>query len=88
MTTSMIEPVGRFLAGALDLGDDEQSWVPQADGVWFKPLLLSATQGYYVNLLRVSRAGVLAPSSRRSRACLHLARPLAVSGTRVDSGAR
>jgi len=47
-----------FLPHGLAL-DDEAAWVPQADGVWFRPLILNVTQGYYVNLLRVRREGVL-----------------------------
>ena len=38
---------------------DERVWVPQAPDVWFRPLCLSASQGYWVNLLKVTRAGVL-----------------------------
>jgi 2,4'-dihydroxyacetophenone dioxygenase len=47
-------------AGVLDqwLADDKL-WVPQAEGVWMKPLMLNASQGYYLNLLRVRKAGVL-----------------------------
>jgi 2,4'-dihydroxyacetophenone dioxygenase len=41
------------------LPTDERVWVPQAPNVWFRPLCLSATQGYWVNLLKVTRAGVL-----------------------------
>jgi quercetin dioxygenase-like cupin family protein len=41
------------------LPDDERLWVPQAPNVWFRPLCLSASQGYWVNLLKVTRAGVL-----------------------------
>lgn len=41
------------------LPSDERIWVPQAPNVWFRPLCLSATQGYWVNLLKVTRAGVL-----------------------------
>lgn len=48
-----------FAPGALDLDADEQSWVPQAEGVWFRPLVLCVSQGYYVNLLRVRNSGVL-----------------------------
>jgi 2,4'-dihydroxyacetophenone dioxygenase len=44
---------------AMDLDGDEQAWVPQADGVSFKPLILCVSQGYYVNLLRVRKSGVL-----------------------------
>lgn len=38
---------------------DERLWVPQADNVWFRPLCLSRSQGYWVNLLRVRRSGIL-----------------------------
>ncbi|MBV8523440.1 MAG: 2,4'-dihydroxyacetophenone dioxygenase family protein [Acetobacteraceae bacterium] len=48
-----------FRAAALDLDADENAWVPQAEGVWFKPLILSVSQGYYINILRVRAAGVL-----------------------------
>jgi 2,4'-dihydroxyacetophenone dioxygenase len=39
--------------------DDERVWVPQAEGVWFRPLLLNTVNGGWCNLLRVRRAGVL-----------------------------
>lgn len=39
--------------------DDERVWVPQAPGVWFRPLLLNTVSGGWCNLLRVRRAGVL-----------------------------
>ena len=38
---------------------DERIWVPLEEAVWFRPLCLSASQGYWVNLLRVRRSGVL-----------------------------
>ena len=38
---------------------DERIWVPQAANVWFRPLCLSASRGYWMNLLRVRKAGVL-----------------------------
>jgi quercetin dioxygenase-like cupin family protein len=38
---------------------DERLWVPQAPGVDFRPLLLNVTQGYWVNILRVRRSGIL-----------------------------
>lgn len=41
------------------LAGDERRWVPQSDGVSFLPLCFGVTQGYYVNLLRVRRSGVL-----------------------------
>jgi hypothetical protein len=43
-----------------DVGDvPEERWVTQADNVAFLPLCLGVTQGYYVNLLRVRKSGVL-----------------------------
>lgn len=45
--------------GVLDLDGDEQLWVPQSPGVHFRPLVLSTSQGWFVNLLRVRRSGVL-----------------------------
>lgn len=48
-----------FVPGAIDLAADEHLWVPQAENVWFKPLVLNVSQGYYINLLRVKQAGVL-----------------------------
>lgn len=48
-----------FTPAALDLDAEGGLWVPQAPGVWFRPLLLNTSQGYYVNLLRVRKAGVL-----------------------------
>ena len=38
---------------------DERLWVPQLENVWFRPLCLSVSGGYWVNLLRVRRSGVL-----------------------------
>ncbi|WP_050461843.1 2,4'-dihydroxyacetophenone dioxygenase family protein [Herbaspirillum autotrophicum] len=39
--------------------DDERVWVPQAENVWFRPLCLNVSQGYWTNLLRVRKSGVL-----------------------------
>lgn len=38
---------------------DEKLWVPQASGVWFRPLVFSVSQGYFVNILRVRKSGIL-----------------------------
>ena len=38
---------------------DERLWVPQAPNVWFRPLCLNRSQGYWMNLLRVRKSGVL-----------------------------
>ncbi|MBL8672314.1 MAG: 2,4'-dihydroxyacetophenone dioxygenase family protein [Alphaproteobacteria bacterium] len=40
--------------------DDERVWVPQADRVWFRPLMLNTLQGSWTNLLKVKKAGVFA----------------------------
>jgi 2,4'-dihydroxyacetophenone dioxygenase len=50
-----IQPELAFAA----LPDDERVWVPQAAGVWFRPLLLNTVSGGWCNLLRVRRSGVL-----------------------------
>jgi len=39
--------------------EDERVWVPQAENVWFRPLMLNTLQGQWCNLLRVRRSGVL-----------------------------
>jgi quercetin dioxygenase-like cupin family protein len=49
--------------------EDERVWVPQAENVWFRPLCLSTRQGYWVNLLRVRKSGVL--SRHRHPAPVH-----------------
>lgn len=41
------------------LPDDDRIWVPQTDTVSFRPLCFNVSQGYYVNLLRVKKAGLL-----------------------------
>ncbi|MBC8038194.1 MAG: cupin domain-containing protein, partial [Rhizobiales bacterium] len=38
---------------------DERLWVPQQENVWVRPLCLSTSRGYWVNLLRVRKSGVL-----------------------------
>ena len=51
------------------LPDDERVWVPQAERVWFRPLLLNTVAGQWCNLLRVTKAGVL--SRHRHPAPVH-----------------
>ncbi len=51
------------------LPEDERVWVPQMENVWFRPLLLNTVQGYWVNLLRVRKSGVL--SRHRHLAPVH-----------------
>lgn len=48
---------------------DERVWVPQAENVWFRPLMLNTLNGSWCNLLRVRRAGVL--SRHRHPAPVH-----------------
>src|SRR4051794_34397172 len=38
---------------------DERIWVPQGENVWFRPLCLNRSQGYWMNLLKVRKSGVL-----------------------------
>jgi 2,4'-dihydroxyacetophenone dioxygenase len=49
--------------------EDERVWVPQMENVWFRPLCLNTLQGYWVNLLRVRKSGVL--SRHRHPAPVH-----------------
>lgn len=51
------------------LPEDERVWVPQMPNVWFRPLCLNTVQGYWVNLLRVKKSGVL--SRHRHPAPVH-----------------
>jgi 2,4'-dihydroxyacetophenone dioxygenase len=39
---------------------DERLWVPLAEGVSSRPLQFNVTHGYYVHLLRVTKAGMIA----------------------------
>ena len=48
---------------------DDNLWVPQTSTVWFKPLLLSPSNGYFVNLLRVRSQGIL--SRHRHAGAVH-----------------
>lgn len=36
---------------------DELPWVPQGEGVWFRPLRFDLTRGSWINLLRVTKQG-------------------------------
>lgn len=47
------------LGAMTDWLKDDEMWVPVTKTVSFKPLLLCTSGGYYVNLLRVQKAGVL-----------------------------
>ena len=52
-------PEDLVVLNALDIECDERLWVPQAKDVWFRPLLFSTSQGYFVNILRVRKSGIL-----------------------------
>ena len=39
--------------------EDERVWVPQANNVWFRPLMFNTVEGAWSNLLRIRRSGVL-----------------------------
>ena len=47
-------PISSGVASAA--GGRSDSLVRQAPNVWFRPLCLSVSQGYWVNLLKVTRA--------------------------------
>ncbi|RSL72933.1 hypothetical protein CEP53_000963 [Fusarium sp. AF-6] len=52
-------PDDLVIPGIFDIECDERLWVPQAPDVWFRPLLFSVSGGYFVNILRVRRSGIL-----------------------------
>ncbi|EWG46632.1 hypothetical protein FVEG_07046 [Fusarium verticillioides 7600] len=62
-------PDDLVIPGIFDIECDERLWVPQAPDVWFRPLLLSVSGGYFVNILRVRRSGIL--SRHRHAGCVH-----------------
>jgi 2,4'-dihydroxyacetophenone dioxygenase len=47
------------VAGDRLVNPDEIPWIPQAEGVWFRPLRISPDQGTWTNLLRVTRRGTV-----------------------------
>jgi quercetin dioxygenase-like cupin family protein len=44
---------------ATAIPEDEREWVPQAENVWFRPLMLNTVTGGWCNLLKVRKSGVL-----------------------------
>ena len=70
----MSDPLHSLTHAASDLvihamPEDERLWVPQAENVWFRPLMFDTAGGSWVNLLRVRRSGVL--SRHRHPAPVH-----------------
>lgn len=57
---------GRDLVVPQAVPQDDRVWVPQAENVFFRPLCLNTSQGYWVNVLKVQKSGVL---SRHRHAC-------------------
>jgi len=41
------------------LTNDEWEWVPQAENVWFRPICLNRSRGYWATLLKVRKSGIL-----------------------------
>lgn len=39
--------------------EDDRLWVKQAENVFFRPLCLNVSQGYWMNLLKVTKSGIL-----------------------------
>lgn len=39
--------------------DDDRVWVPQAEGVFFRPLFINTITGQWCNLLKVTRSGIV-----------------------------
>jgi quercetin dioxygenase-like cupin family protein len=53
-------PDDLVITNILDISKtDERLWVPQAKDVWFRPLMFNTSQGYFVNVLRVRKSGIL-----------------------------
>ena len=49
--------------------DDQRIWVPQAENVWFRPLMLNTVNGGWANLLKVTKSGLV--SRHRHPAPVH-----------------
>src|SRR4051812_16056110 len=78
-----------FIGNVLDLDGDERDWVPQSPDVSFKPIVLSVSQGYYVNILRVrSSGGPVPPPPQRPGARSDPARQVALPGARLGGDRR
>ena len=55
MPSTGIQP--EIVANAIP--QDDREWVPQAENVWFRPLMLNTVTGGWCNLLKVRKSGVL-----------------------------
>lgn len=52
-------PNDLVIPNVLSLDFDKRLWVSQAPDIWFRPLVFVVSQGYFVNLLRVRKSGIL-----------------------------
>lgn len=57
------------VTAALDLDGDPREWIPQAENVAYRPLIFNVSNGYFINLLKVKRNGVL--SRHRHTGAVH-----------------
>ena len=49
------------------LNGDPKLWAPLSEGITSRPIMLNVSAGYYVHLMRVTRAGLL--QRHRHRCC-------------------
>jgi quercetin dioxygenase-like cupin family protein len=52
-----LETIARFGLPDQAIHSDEIPWVPQGEGVWFRPLRFDLVNGRWINLLKVAREG-------------------------------
>jgi 2,4'-dihydroxyacetophenone dioxygenase len=52
------DAIASLFVGAEDT-NDERLWIPVGEGVAFRPLFLSASQGFWTNITRVRRTGII-----------------------------
>lgn len=71
-------PNDLVIPNVLSLDFDERLWVSQAPDIWFRPLVFSVSQGYFVNLLRVRKSGIL--SRHRHTGPVHNVNKVPVDG--------
>ena len=56
-TVQALDTIARFGLPDQAIQSDQIPWVPQGEGVWFKPLRFDLVNGRWVNLLKVVREG-------------------------------
>jgi len=55
--STLDEVLPAFNAPDLQISADDLPWVPNGQGLFFKPLLFAPAEGWWVNLVRVERGG-------------------------------